>query len=328
MTKIVSSELLLKKAVNHNQTATGGGRMSEYIVLPNVAGTLFPEVDSATLAAGWDLFRKVFVHVDDGDNEAAKASRLYLFAPPGGDGRSYLTPATHEDMFGAFVPASADWYGVGLLDGAHLSGVTSIDVSVHDASVVIFRDGDLLRISEQTGHTDSVSAAAWARISGTPTLAGSVWTLPLAEPLGLDFADGARVSSVIEYGDVAASVSWSAVTSALGDFDDSLCLAYARGARRQVLTATFTGATSYTLTGDTWGDLGAGSTLTDKTVSFGGNLALEIPAGCWSGTWASGESVQITLDPAAMPAWVRFNGPANAAPVTATPYLVCHVESS
>jgi hypothetical protein len=240
--------------------------------------------------------------VDNAANETATTLRVGLWRPTAGEDSLYLAKGTQTNIQSGF--GSPALYGVGALDDSVLTGASSIDVLVEDGAVIIFRDGESIRISNETS-LGTGGTAEIHTISGTPSVVGDVVTITLAGTLANDYSDtNTYVSSLIEATDVKGATASKTVTSASGGtFDETKMVVGNLGSIYQIVTFTFTSATAFNVTSDAGITLAGGTVDTTYAPTNVGKGAsyFSVPATCWGGTFAAGNTVVITTIPPAVP---------------------------
>jgi len=307
---IVASEIKRYKSVVVSDGSTNGGRMSAVESVSNTSQNVWPAAYSAELTAGSTKYRKLYHKVANDDDLTLSSTQIYLSAPTSGDDEVYLFEGTQTDTQADI--SGPDLYGAGLLDGAVTAGATTISVAVADGAVTIFRDADTIRLCETSGTS---STAEFATVSGAPTVVADVVSLDLASGLSNGYSTAASCASVIDAGDIECSVSAATVTSASGTFDTTEISVDNIGGVYDTFTFTFTSATDFGCVGAAEGSLGSGAigssfapNNSDFTKPF-----FTVATGAWGGTFASNDTVAVTLSPAAAPIWEKRVIPAGAA---------------
>lgn len=324
---IVGSELNYYQSKVVNDTASNGGRISETLVTSGTSNTWWPNITEAQLVSGLTQWRKGFVRVDNAANEVASSLRVGLWRPTPGSDEMYLAEGTQTNIQSAF--GSPDLYGCGSLDTSVLTGANSFDVLVEDGTVIIFRDGEKLRISSET--TLGTGTAEEHTINGTPSIAGDVVTITIDGTLANDYSDtNTYVSSLIEATNVAGTTTGKVVTSAAGTFDATQMVVGSLGSIYQVLTFTFTNSTTFTVSSDEGVTLAGGTigtTYAPTNMGVGASY-FSIPAVCWGGTWAAGNTLVITTIPPSLPILEKRVVPVGAAAISSqSRILMFFVES-
>ncbi|MBF0310532.1 MAG: hypothetical protein HQL56_13485 [Magnetococcales bacterium] len=322
---IVSSELKLYPSQVRNDTSGNGGRMATTAIADSVINNVLPNVSEAERAAGITRYRKLFRKVANADNLPLTSARLFIAKPTQAGDRVTIFPATQTDTQSG-ITGSERLYGCGPLNANASLGATSVAVATEAAADAIFRDGDLIRISNKpdvgslTGVTEFIRLAASNAVSWNGDLA----TLTFAEgqSLGNDYlAADTFVGSCIEAGSIEATASDWSLSSASGTYDGwngsgtspDILIPDAIGGIEQTWTLTFTSATAFTCVGDTVGAAGGGSTNgadfapTNATFS---RPYFTLPASGWGGTWATGNTLTFKTHPAAYPFWLKYKVPA------------------
>lgn len=105
-----------------------------------------------------------------------------------------------------------------------------------------------------------------------------------------------------------AFANWSEVTIA-GTYDETTypLTLYNDGTERDIWVITFTSAVAFTCSGTSEGSVGSGVITSDfsPTNPNTGQPYFTLDKDGWGGTWASGDTVTFTTDPAAVPIWWR-----------------------
>lgn len=326
---IVGSELHYYQSKVVNDTASNGGRISTTLITSGQSNTWWPNVTQAQLTSGATQYRKGFVRVDNANNEVGYNFRAGLWKPTPGSDSLYLIKGTQTDIQSG---VGATLYGAGTLDSSVLAGVSEIDVLVEDGAVTIFRDGDLIRISDQTTVGGSGNAEIKEIDTGGVSVDGDVVTLTLTSQLANAYSNtNTYVCSLIEEAEVKGTTSNKVVTSAAGTFDATLMSVGNLGSIYQIVTFTFTSATAFTVTSDevtfspnTGSIL---STYAPTNVGVGASY-FSVPATCWGGTFVTGNTVVITTIPPCVPIWEKRIIPSSAAEIASqTRTLMFFIES-
>jgi hypothetical protein len=330
---ILSSELLLKKSKTIDETANNGGLMDNASsVLTGVVNNVWPSVFKSERLAGSTKYRKLFLKVENDNDETFYNPQFWLDIVTPGDDWVIFFPGTQTDTQGD-IAGTENCYGCALLKNNVTAGAGSIVVTVEDAVLAtgaadeIFRDGDTIRITNKDTPTSGTGTEEAHVISGAPTVVGNDITLPLAGTLSNDYntndnALGTRVMSVYEPGDVVAAYnSLVATTPGDGAYDDTACPIVIDniGTINQTVTITFTDATNFTVASNI-----AGVTLEDGVITSDyGPINPEtskpyftIEKEGWTGTWANGDTLVFETVPAAVPIWQKRVIPAGAASLT------------
>lgn len=319
---IDKSELIMMKAATNNDSALNGGRMSVNQAADAVLGNGFDVVSSAERVAGSTKYRKRFLKVNNDDDLSLQVARLMMLQNTPSGCVISVFPGTQVDTQGD-LSGSEDQYGVGVLDSTATAGSSTLVVNVEDDSVArIFRDGDLVMVSDMTtdGTPDIVNGSGNKEFKTIDSVvfAGDQATITLTEPLDNTYAttgDGAYVASCVEVGTIEADFENFVVTAAgSGDYDDAgnPVLLDNIGTMRDTWTLTFTSATAFDCVGSNEGAVGSGNTSSDFSPI---NSALSKPyftleSAGWSGSFQAGDTVVFDTNPAAAPIWLRRVVPA------------------
>jgi len=309
---IIASEIKTYRSAVVNDTTSNGGRLSATVEVTGRSNSLWPDVSEAQRVAGATQYRKVFIKIDNADDLALGDVRVGLMTPTAGEDSMVLYAGTETDTQASIVTTNA--YGAGTLDVSVNAAATSIDVLVEDGAVILFRDGDLIRISDKET-LDGAGSEEFVRITGTPAVNGDVVTIHLATALANAYtADVTWVSSLIELGGIAPSVDNKVVTSAAGTFNLGSVLPHNIGALSDTITLTFSSATAFTAVGTVAGALGTGNINSSFSPT---HVALSAPyftihAAAWGGTFVNGDTVVFQTHPAAQGVWMKRVVPAGS----------------
>ncbi|MBF0212196.1 MAG: hypothetical protein HQM00_01385 [Magnetococcales bacterium] len=323
---IQTSEIKWYQSQVVNDGNSNGGAMSANEIPDGVKNNVWPDVPQAERTAGSVKYRKTFIKIANDDDLALIDPRVFVETHTPGDDSVVLMAGTHTDTQ-AQASGYTRFYGAGDLDADLLSGDTLLTVTVengNDASGhAIFRDGDLIRISDKTsveaidGNAEFLRLAASNGVSWNGTLA--TLTLENGSTVGFNYLSTAtKVASVLEGADIAASVSGWQESSAAGSYDETQSPVSGDhiGTVEQTWTLTFTNATQFTCAGNTLGNVGSGSigaTFAPNNPTFSKpyfTLAGGSPP--WGGTWSSGDTITWTTHPAAIAIWEKRVVPAGA----------------
>jgi hypothetical protein len=212
-----------------------------------------------------------------------------------------------------------------------LIGASSIDVLVEDGTVIIFRDGETIRISDQTT-VGGTGNAEFHTIDGTPSVDGDVVTITLDGTLANDYSDtNTYVSSMLEQATVTGEVTNKVVTSVAGTFDETEVTVGNLGSIYQTVTLTFSSATAFTATSDavTFSPSGGTISTTYAPTNVGvGAAYFSIPSSAFGGTFANGNTVVFKTVPPAVPVWEQRVVPASSSAIDSeTRTIMVFVES-
>jgi len=309
---IVGSELVYYASAVVNDTGSNGGRISANEVVSGSSNSFWPNVPEADLTTGAIQWRKGFVRVDNAANETASVLRVGLWRPTTGDDELYLALGTQTNIQSAF--GSPNLYGCGKLNTSETAGSNQFEVLVEDGTVIIFRAGDTIRISNETA-LGTGGTAEIHTITGTPSVSGDVVTITISGYLANDYSSAnTYVASLIGTTGLAGTTAGKVVTSLSGTFAEGYMTVGNIGSIYQVLTFTFTSATAFTVASDAGISLAGGTTdatYAPTNVSKGASYFSVAPT-CWGGTFAANDTVVITTVPPALPILEKRVVPAGA----------------
>lgn len=314
---VVRADLKAYRSVVWNDTAANGGRQSSVEAVGGTIGNMFPDAGVAERAAGSTKYRKVFYANRNVAGDVLTDSKLFIENYTPADDEAFLILGTPVDLQSGIA---GNRYGSGQLNLNVGIGISTLEVAVHDGAVSLFRNGELLRISDKTNLDDSLNNAEYIRIhaSTAVTVLADIVTIPLETPTTFAFtAAQTRVASVIESGTLGPSIASFLVTSGSGTYDDSGSPVEFdnQGTVFQSWTLVFTDALTYTATGDSVGLLATtGSTGADYAPS---NPATATPyftlrAAGFGGTFAIGDQITFTTASGSVPVWHERVIPAGA----------------
>ena len=314
---ILDSEIKTYRSTVVNDTSANGGPISMTQEASGLSASLWPNVSKSQRAAGVTQYRKLFWKIEDSENLEASGVNIGLWQPTTSADRMYLFSGTEDDTQADIT--TPDLFGAGKLYEAALAGATSIKVTLDDIAVSVFRDEMLIRISDKTLVNNAWSTTGneeFVTIDGTPTVSGSVLTIPLGSALVNGYGDTSTfVTGLIEIPSIKADVGTATVTSVAGTFDKTKVVPQNVGGLTHTLTFTFTSATAFTCTSDLYGDIGTGNRASTfaPTNNVLGSAHVSIPSTCWGGTFVLGNTVELELKAAAFGLWMKRVIPAGAA---------------
>lgn len=307
---ILATEIKTYRSVVVNDTASNGGRISTTVEMDGQSNSLWKDVSESQRVSGATQYRKVFIKIDNAGDLALGNVRVGLMTPTAGEDTVVLYTGTEIDTQATVVTTNA--YGAGTLDVSVNAAATSIAVLVEDNAVVLFRDGDLIRISNKETLSGSGNEE-FVRVLGTPSIAGDVVTIHLATALSNAYtADVSWVSSMIELGGIASSVDNKVITSLAGTLNAASIIPHHIGSISDTITCTFSSSTVFTAVGAVAGPLGSGSingSFSPIHPAFSTPF-FTIPAVAWGGTWTSGNTAVFQTHPAAKAIWMKRDVPA------------------
>lgn len=314
---IAAAELKTYRSTTVSDAAANGGRMSANEAVSGVKNSVWPDVPEAERTAGSTKYRKLFRKVENDADLAGQLGKLRVTDQSPGDDRILIFPGAQRDTQGNLT-GSERLYGCGDLGADVAAAATAIVVNAEAAADAIYQDGDEIWIGDGTNeeyiNLAATGAVAWNGDQATLTLAAGLANSYLA-------AAPTKVASVIATGNIQGSSDNYAVTSTAGAFDDAgnpVTVDHIGGVEETV-TVSFTSATDFTVTGDTLGALGSGSTaaaFSPNNPNFS-KPYFTLPAAGWGGTWANGDTLVFQVHPAAFPYWEKRIVPAGSANLAA-----------
>lgn len=316
---VTAADIKWYKSAVVSDTGTNGGIMSNTVIPSAVKNALFPDVQEAERTAGIIRYRKVFIKNENIAALAALSPRIFWENFTGGGDAFTFFPATQTDVQSALT-GSERQYGCGQLNASVSAGATSITVLTESAALNYFRNADTIRISDKATIGASGNAE-YAVIVGTPSYSGDVATIALTAPLVSPYAASAtRVASIYTTSNIVAGYSSVSVSSTAGTFNAALpgIILDNRGTVSQNWTLTFSSSTAYSVVGATLGSVGAGTITVDYSPT---NPAFAVPyftldKDAFGGTFAAGETILFTTNPANVPLWYRETVPAGTSAVS------------
>lgn len=324
---ILTSEIKwFRSALVSETPAANGGRMTLTEIVSGVKNNLFPDVSQAQRAAGIEHWRKAFIGIRNPASIPLMDPKVSIEVGTPGASYVLLYPGTQTDTADQ---VTARPYAFATVKTAAVANATTLVITTEvDFSAMPekpFQVGDLVRIDARATVLDTGNAE-YRRISAI-AYAGDEATLTLADGLDYDWAPGAKVASVMEPDDVAASVSVVTPTGGVTYSAAGNLTVTSLGAIQQTWTITVTDAATGALSvaGDTLGAVGQGAlgaTLAPANLAGGGAYFTLLAAG-WGGTPANGDTITFTTSPAAIPLWYRRVVPAGSPAIASDPVSVC-----
>lgn len=323
---IIASELqwFNTAQVSDANPAANGGRPTQTQNVSGVKNNIFPDVSAAQRAAGVTHWRKKVIQVKNADNLPLVDPKISIESGTPGDSHVLLHPGTWTDTQATMTGRP---YGYGTLASPASAAATAITVtSEADFSALDpkpFQVGDLVRVDARADVTQA-GLSEYAEID-TVSYDEDTLTIGLAAGLTNGYAAGVHVASVIEPGDLEASVTAKAVTGGV-TYDDTLhpIGVPQLGGIYQVWTLTLTAAGAISVVGDTVGAVGTGSTGVNLAPAnpLGGTYFTLAAAG-WGGTVGEGDTLEFTTVPAGCPVWYQRVVPPGAAAIASDPVDLC-----
>ncbi|MBF0462782.1 MAG: hypothetical protein HQL87_15505 [Magnetococcales bacterium] len=323
---IQANEIKWYKSAVVNDTSGNGGTLSTNECQDGVKNNVWPDVSQAERATGSVKYRKTFIKVANDDDLALLNPQIFVETNTPGDDSIVLLLGTQTDTQTQVVGYTR-FYGAANLHVNANAGDATLVVTVENGNGLggheIFRNGDLLRVSDQTSVDDTSGNTEFVRLASSAAVSwsGNQATLTLASGVTLAnayLATNGKVASVIEVSDVEASVSGWSISSAAGTYNQvtSPVAVDHIGSVEQNWTITFTNATQFNCQGNTLGLVGTGSigsAFAPNNPAFSKpyfTLANGSPP--WGGTWAATDTISFTTHPAAVAIWEKRTVPAGA----------------
>ena len=326
---IAANELQVYRSEVVSDASSNGAGISASLIASGLANNIFPEVDETERSAGSTKYRKVFYK---NNNATAEPSALEALSNP----KVFLTQATPADdevVVGIgtdldtqsdVVGTPPDWFGVGTANAVYTATDTVIDVLVEDGALIIFRDGDTIRVSDKAT-INGAGSEEYVVISGIPTILVNVVTITLASGLQNSYATGVgtTIAGVVPIaGTVVSSMdtfddTTSVVNQPSAAFDDAtFFFTFNKSTVYATWTLTFTGtvgvaSTAYNITGTT----AAGTVLGPFPGTTGANFAplnpdwniayFSMKSSGWAGIFEGGDVITFTTRQSAVPLWMK-----------------------
>jgi hypothetical protein len=314
---ITPSEIKNMKSAVNNGTAANGGRMSTIQAVSGVADAYFPRASNAERVAGRTWYAKRFVKVENAANETLTNAGAYLDYPTPADDKILLLAGTQTNTQGDLTGSEAK-YGAGFLDAAVDIGDLTLVVNV-DASAGadnIFRDGMRIRVSDKETPDALAGNESILTISGAPVVVGDQVTITVAAPgFDIGYASGAKVSGILEIGDIKCTVTGFTVNSVAGTYDDETYPVVGNniGCIEDTITLTFTSSTAFNITSAQRGALGSGSVVAGAapTNSDFGVAFWTLQAEGFGGAFVAGNTITFATHPASFPYFLKQVIPPN-----------------
>ena len=320
------NEIRVYKSQTISDAAPNGGRMSNVEAPSGVKNNIFPDVSLAERQAGVTRYRKVFWKIANDDDLTLFTGRVFVHLNTPGDDNVTIFPGTQRDTQ-ADITGSERLYGAGPLNANVASGALTFVVATEGVGLNYIRTGDLIRVTDKTSAGGSGSEEFVT--ASNVTWAGDLATITIPSPgLANSYtAANTKVSSVYDAGDVKTSSTVPSVTSASGTLDvgtypilgDNLATV------NQDWTLTFTSATAYSIVGDTVGNVGSGNVTAGAApgnAQFSGKPFFTLPGAAFGGTFAPGDVITFTTNPAAVPVWYKQTVPAGAVAISGDRVIV------
>lgn len=307
--------------------AQNGGRQSQTQSVSGVKNNLFPDVSAAERASGAEHWRKLFAVLKSADDLPLADVRISLEACTPGE--SYVLLHQSDPLA---TQADVGWrrpFGVGALAEASAIGAQSLEVTTEADfsgwSDQPFQEGDVVRVDARADCL-SPGACEYALVDSVSFVGASV-TLTLEAPLAHAYPLGAAVASAIEYGTLVARADDLVLTGGVTYDAEALPIAVSQvGCCFQQWTVTVTNAATgaLSLSGDTLGAVGTGSTGVDLApANPDGGVYFTLAAAGWGGTPANGDSLSFLTYPASAAIFLHRVIPAGAGTLALDRTVLC-----
>lgn len=312
---IIAGELRLYKSSVVNHTTANGGKLSTTEVITAIKNNTFSDVSQADRLAGVVRYRKVFAKLTNIANEILFNPKYHLktFTP----GEDYV-----EMFLGTQIDTQVDIIGT---ERKYGSGSLKTNVSAGATEFICTLEDSTQNIFETTNNTifisDGTNEEYFTNVSASKTGADVTLTVDTGFALLNDYlASNTSVASVI-FTDATTLIptfeSVIATTAGDGDYNDTTNPLEGdnNGGIEEVFTLTFTSATEYTCVGAFVGEVGSGNITSDFSpinTDFSKPYFI-LRLGGWSGSWVSGDTLEIQTHPAACPLWLKQTVPAGCA---------------
>ncbi|MCF1458419.1 MAG: hypothetical protein LPH21_12925 [Shewanella sp.] len=319
---IQSNELKYRKAAVNTDGASNGGRMSSQEIASGVSQNVLPNVSKQERTAGVTRYRKIFLHVSNVENLTYIDPSVFIDKFTPGDDRVSVFTGTQTDTQSS-ITGTERQYGSGQLDADVSAGGQAISVATEAASLDIFKNGDKIRISDMDNVESGTGNDQIVTINSSVSYAGDVASFTIEETLNHNFtAATTRVMSLIRPGDMSTSVDgWAESTAGSGTFDEATFpveVANLSGIEQAWTLTVSNGATTFTVVGDTVGNLGdfaIGSDIDPSNPDFLSPYFVLRIAGL-AGSWADGDTITFSTHPNSLPLWIKQVVPAGAVNLT------------
>ena len=304
---IESTELKIYESTVINDTDTNGAYMSANEITSGSANNLFPNVPQDERTAGSTKYRKFFFKIADSENNTLFNSKIHMSLQTPAEDYVTFFEGTQADTQ-VSIGGSEDQFGCGSLNTTVSGGATSIDVFIEASGVVIFRNGEDIKIWDGTNmETRTLSGVS-------PS--GNVITLTVPALTNGYSSTNTLVASIFEPADIECSYTGMTATSGSGTYDDTTYPIALKniGTIQEDVTITFTSGTTFTCAGARTGAMGSGNTTSDFQPLNGDFSEYYFVLNWlgWSGTWATNDTLEFTTVPAAAPIWAKRVVPAGA----------------
>jgi len=275
-------------------------------VSSNVLTNMFPNVTQAERTSGVTRYRKFFFRNKNNALETAVSSRIWISQRSLGGDYFRLKAGTDTDIQSA-ADDYTSWMGTGYLTQPLATDATSME-ALFDAADGVY-DSSRIRLCDNSGGEEFLtikSSGGVSRNGNTATIittTGARSTYPASE--------NSLVSGVVDLGSLVAATSAWVETTVSGIYDEVGYPVVVNnvGTVTDTWTGTFTGATTFTVSGTNTGSVGSGSTAADfqpVNANVGtGDYYFVIDASGWGGTWAIGDTFTFTTTHGSGGVWMK-----------------------
>jgi len=325
---IERTDIKYYKSLAYNDTSGNGGRRSNTQIISGASNQLFPVITFAERAAGSEKFRKIFAQLEPVQSLPMIDAKVYIENPTPAQDMVFFFPATKTDTQST-ITGTERVYGCGHLSSNASAGASTIVVQVESTTVDIFKDGDLIRISNKATIDDTTAGTTeeYHAVNGNPVRQDDLITITLAAPLVSAYtSSNTRVSSVYQAGDVETSITNLLVSSTAGVYNstDHPIQLSSKATIDQTWTITFTSATQATISGDTIGSLGSVSAAADiaPTNPTYSAAYFRLPLAGLSGTFAANDTIVFKTVSQSIPLWFKRIVPAGTQSFTGNKFVI------
>ncbi|MEO5352697.1 MAG: hypothetical protein H7835_05720 [Magnetococcus sp. XQGC-1] len=324
---IQANEIKWYKSAVVNDSSGNGGTLTANESVDGIKNNVWPDVSQAERVTGSVKYRKTFIKIANDDDLALINPCIFVETRTPGEDSIVLLLGSQTDTQ-AQVVGYTRFYGAATLDVDADAGDTTLLVNVENGNGLggheIFRNGDLLRISDKSSVDAPTGNAEFVRLASSNAVAwnGNQATLTLAPGVALAYsylATNGKVASVIEAADIEATVSNWNESSAAGTYDEvafPVTLDHI-GSVEQNWTLTFASASQFSCHGNTLGLVGSGSIGGGAFAPINPDFnkpyfTLADGSPPWGGSWAAANTITFSTHPAAVAIWEKRTVPAGA----------------
>ncbi len=292
------------------------GRCSSSVIISGAAKNVFRHITSAERQSGIELAVKIFWGISNADNGALLSPSVYQDAPTRG-ATEYVVQwvstqrTAADDAALKAEAATATLVGAAKVVADITAGAQSFDIGVKHADQHpgarhdVFKNGYKIKMVSHSTALGTDGFEETLTIDGTPTVvSGNTIRITVMEQIANSYTVGnTRCTSLIIEDEIKPSFTAPSISgSVTWDHNAQPLELDNRGTVEEDLTFTFTDATHFTLTGDTLGNIGSGTTdaeFAPVNPDFS-RPYLTLPANAFSGAGA-GDTITLTIHPARLP---------------------------